>query len=324
VTVEPEPDGSRDPQIDLVAQVKWQGGGQQLIVEVKATLYPQMARLALGQLRTALEQHPQAYPVLAGPYVSPAVAEMCSAEGVGYLDLAGNCRLAFDGVFIERSGRPNPAPRRDHLKSLFAPQAQRVLRVLLVHPRRVWKLADLADEAHVSVGHVYNVKKLLLEQEWATDTEAGLALSHPGALLDTWAAHGQPRTAVVQAFALGEVSELEAAIAQACDQDGVLYALTEFSAAIRYAPMVRYVRAAAYMLGDVEPLMARLGAKEVGSGANLRLIVPRDDGVLYGAQAVDGVSVVAPPQAYLDLMALPGRGEEAAAAVREKVIEPAW
>jgi hypothetical protein len=324
VSIRDDAGALRDTGADLTAHVTWQGGERELVAQVKASIYPQTARLATAQLRAMVAQRPGAYPVLMGPYVSPAVAELCAAEGVGYVDLAGNCRLTFDGIFIERSGQPNPAARKDQLKSLFAPQAQRVLRVLLVHSRRRWRLAELAQEAGVSVGHVHNVKKLLVAHEWAENRRQGLTLTKPGALLDAWAERGQPRAAVVQAFALGEVSELEAAVAEACEGAGVPYALTEFSAAIRYAPMVRYVRAAAYVLGDAEPLMATLGAKEVDSGANVRLIVPRDDGVLYGSQAIDGVALVAPPQAYLDLVALPGRGEEAAAAVREKVMEPQW
>jgi len=65
--------------------------------------------------------------------------------------------------------------------------------------------------------------------------------------------------------------------------------------------------------------------KEVESGANLSLLVPADEGVLYGAQkAADGAQLVSPLQAYLDLKSYRGRGEEAAQAVFEQVLKPTW
>ncbi len=62
----------------------------------------------VNQLRLYLPTLPDAYGVFMAPYVSPKTAEICTKEGVGYIDLAGNCRLSFDGVFIERQGIPNP------------------------------------------------------------------------------------------------------------------------------------------------------------------------------------------------------------------------
>ena len=324
VTVVPAQNAGIDTRLDLVVQLLWQGCVNVLLVGLKSRLHPREARLAIAELREASVREPGGYPVLMAPFLSPAVAELCVAEGVGYADLAGNCRLCFDRVFIERVGHPNPAPRQNQLQSLFTPRAQCIVRVLLVHPGRAWKLLELATEAGVSVGHVHSVKELLVAQEWAATTVRGLVLTQPSALLEAWASHGPSPAATVQAFALGTVNELEHALATACEELGFPYALTEFSAAIRYAPMVRYVRAAAYVLGDLSAVLANMQAQEVTSGANLKLVRPRDEGVLYGSQTIDDLRVVAPVQTYVDLMGLSGRGTEAAAALRERMLEPSW
>jgi hypothetical protein len=61
-------------------------------------------------------------------------------------------------------------------------------------------------------------------------------------------------------------------------------------------------------------LVDRLRLKPVSSGANVTLIEPYDEGVLYGAREIERAPVVSPVQLYLDLTKTKGRGEEAASA----------
>jgi hypothetical protein len=53
---------------------------------------------------------------------------------VGFLDLEGNARLVFGGVFIERLVPGRPAVDRRELGSIFKPKAAQVLRVMLRAP----------------------------------------------------------------------------------------------------------------------------------------------------------------------------------------------
>ena len=91
--------------------------------------------------------------------------------------------------------------------------------------------------------------------------------------------------------------------------------------------MVRYQQPSVY-LHSVRPsvssikLMSRLGIKPVESGANLVALFTDDPGPLAGARTVEGIRVVSPLQAYLDLVHKPGRGEEAATSLFEKYIDP--
>ena len=88
------------------------------------------------------------------------------------------------------------------------------------------------------------------------------------------------------------------------------------------APAVRYHRATAYVVGDVDAIAEKLGLKQVSSGSNVTLIEPYDAGVFFGSRSLDGTPVVSPIQIYLDLMRIKGRGEEAAAAILEQCALP--
>jgi hypothetical protein len=233
--------------------------------------------------------------------------------------------LAFPRFYVEREGRPNPAPQRRDLRSLYAAKTTRVLRVLLVNPKKTWKLQPLAQEAGVSLGQVFNVKKLLAEREWIRTDDEGLRLTEPGQLLAEWAENYTFRRNTVRDFySMDSLAELENKFAAIGRDANARYALTGFSAAARLAPMVRYQRASAYVEGDLSAVANALGAKEVPSGANLTLLSPYDEGVFYGGKEAGGVQIVSPVQAYLDLIGYRGRGEEAATFLLEQVIQPQW
>ena len=125
--------------VDFVVTVELPDTHQTLLVEIKNSGQPRIARDAVNQLRVYLERFPGAYGILLAPYVSPATAKICKEAGIGYMDLAGNCRLSFDAVYIDVRGNPNPFSEKRELKSLFAPKAERVLRALLSLPTRVWE-----------------------------------------------------------------------------------------------------------------------------------------------------------------------------------------
>jgi hypothetical protein len=313
------------PRPAIMLTLKTPNGDQVMLVDVKGSGQPRIVRDAVNQLLRYQSETSGAYGVLVAPYISPQSARLCVENGIGYVDLAGNCRLSFGSVYVERDGKPNPAPQRRELRSLYAPRTTRVLRVLLQDSKKTWRLQPLAQEAGVSLGQAYNVKKLLADREWIRSEAGGLRLSDPGALLREWSQHYTYRKNVARDFyALDAPPEVERKLATACRDAAVPYAFTGFSAAARLAPMVRYQRVMAYISGDLTPVVTALGLKEVPSGVNVTLLSPYDDGVFYGAAEVDGLRIVAPVQVYLDMIGYRGRGEEAAAFLLEQVIERTW
>jgi hypothetical protein len=259
-----------------------------------------------------------------GPYLSPAAGDICLRDGVGYQDLAGNCRLAFGSVFIERQGFPNPESQRRDLRSLYSPKAERALRVLLAEPRRPWRMQALAEEARVSLGQAANVKKLLADREWIEVTPEGFLLREPEALLREWAGQYRQRSEIHECFSLLPVSEIERRLMELSAAQRVRAALTEFSAAGCLAPFVRYQRATAYWEGDRDSVVRSLELKRVPSGSNVRLLAPYDEGVFYGGMIIDGLPIVSPHQAYLDLQRAGLRSEEAAEELLARVLRRRW
>lgn len=318
-----EPHGPGGP--DAAITVDSPAGEQIILVEAKASGQPRLARDAINQLLRERDAFPNAYGVFGAPYISPQAAQICEQEGVGYVDLAGNCLLSFGQVYIRQEGKSNPFARKRDLRSLYSPKAERVLRVLLNDRRKTWKLEALAREAGVSLGQAHNVKKLLADREWIRTGPDGLWLREPEQLLREWADnYRDDRSRVHGFYSMKSPSEIEAELREFSAIEGVRFALTGFSGAARLAPFVRYQRAAAYVQGSIDSIARGMGAKEVTSGANLSLIEPYDEGVFYGARDIDGERVAAPIQIYLDLCAIRGRGEEAAQALLEQVIRPQW
>ena len=293
-----------------------------ILVEVKDNGQPRYAREAVTRLLLGLQRTDADYAVFVAPYISPRGAEICRENGIGYIDLAGNSYISFDSIFIQKEGKSNPFKRETHLRSLFSPKSERILRVLLNSAKARWKVAELAEEAGVSLGLVSNVKKLLEDQEWLGD---GLTLAEPDALLQAWTQnYAYTRNEVFSLYSLEEIPEIEARLDAYCRTNAVPFGFTGFSGAARYAPAVRYRQVMAFVDGEIEALSADLDLKPVDSGANVLILSPYDAGVLYGAAEVDGSQVVSPIQVYLDLVNYRGRGEEAAAAVYEQVLRKRW
>ncbi len=309
---------------DFQVDVRIKNRSLTILVEYKSSGQPRLARQAALQVKDWLAKGRGDYGVFAAPYISPESAAICKESGIGYLDLAGNCLLSFETIYVHREGKPNPDIQRRELRSLYSSKAERVLRVLLSRPQQNWKTEALAEAARVSFGQVANVKKFLADREWLASNGGGIRLNNPGAVLDEWAAQYRfGRNRIVDYYALSEVAECEYQLGGACQRQGIRYALTAFSAAARLAPAVRYQRAVAYVDGDLDSLTNSLGWKPVTSGANVSLLVPYDEGVFFDNREMDGMQLVTPIQIYLDLQNYRNRGQEAAQAIR-KGIEQSW
>jgi hypothetical protein len=127
-----------DQTVDVLVRFRM-GQGQEtktLICEIRSRGEPRYLREAITRLRELRAHLPSAYPIVAAPYVSPQSAALVRRNNCGYVDLVGNCYLAFDNVLIQKEGRPNTGLIRRPLKTLFAPRATRVVRALLVERER--------------------------------------------------------------------------------------------------------------------------------------------------------------------------------------------
>jgi hypothetical protein len=319
------PERSADRGIDLSGRFILRERAIPFALEVKRIGQPRFVREAVYQLLRYRSLNPAVYGIFAAPFVADEAAKLLHAEGMGYVDFSGNCRLCFDDVYVRQTGNENKFVRRQDLRSLFSPKSERVLRVLLTDPKRSWKVQDIAKQARVSLGQVSNVKRNLENREWVLRGEGGIRLSKPDRLLSEWKDNYDiGRSERRDYFTLDRIDQFEARFAEAMSRTKRKYALTAFSAAARFAPAVRYQRVYAYVTSALERVAQELELKPVESGANVTLIEPYDEGVYIGGADKAGASVASAVQSYLDLSQLRGRGEEAAEALLREAIRPTW
>jgi hypothetical protein len=310
---------------DFLVKIAVPEGEKYLIVEIKANGQPRLARGAVNQIQRYRDLFPDSYGVFLAPYISPKSGEICRQEGIGYLDLAGNCYLCFDGVYIEQEGRSNIFKEKRDLRSLYSPKAERILRVLLASPGKGWKVKELGKEAQVSIGQVSNVKKLLMDREWVEIGRNGFLVSEPEQLLKEWENnYSFRRNEILDFYSIKGPAQIELDLVESCNRENLKYAFTGFSGALRLAPAVRSQRAMAFLEELNESVIDQLALKKVNSGANVSLFIPYDEGVFYGTREINEAQVASPIQVYLDVRNFRGRGEEAAQVLFEKVIKPTW
>src|SRR3990170_5653474 len=151
---------------DLLGKVRLGEQEHTLVIEVSSLGQPRQIRAAVTRLREVRRELPGAHPVAAAVYIGPQSARILKGNNLGFIDLSGNCYLAFDNVLIEKEGKRNVRPSTRPLRSLFAPRATRVARVLLAEPGRAWRLEELAKAAEGRLGHAPNVGKRLAEGAW--------------------------------------------------------------------------------------------------------------------------------------------------------------
>jgi hypothetical protein len=307
---------------DILIHVDVSGQPHLLVCAVKSSGQPRYIRDAIYQLRSYIaELGEPATPVLIAPFLSSASRDLCTQNGVSFLDFEGNARIVFGTVFIERVCSNRPEPERREFKSLFSPKSAQVLRILLRDPKQVWKVVDLAGAAEVSLGHVSNVRTALLEREWAGIVQEGLQLTAPDALLDAWRSSYTPSVEQeLRFYTILHGSSFENSVREMFRSlpQKAKVALSSFSAAHWIAPFAR--TGTQYLYAEPEALKyieSKLRLTSSLKGENVVVSLPRDRGVFLDAyEPVPEIHCTSLVQTYLDLSVSGERGAEAAKHLR--------
>lgn len=202
---------------------------------------PRYVREATGALARFSAVGPfRAASCVIAPHLGRQGRELCIENHLSYLDYDGNCRFAFDGVYIERTTPAGERSTRRALRPAFSPKAARILHVLLSAPAREWRVQALADAAQVSIGQVSNVRRWLIDQEWAALGADGLRMVNAVSLLQAWRNTHEPLAGARLAFktplaGLALRDGVEDALRQANANGSAM--LASFSAAQWHEPM---------------------------------------------------------------------------------------
>jgi hypothetical protein len=314
----------RNQIADLLIKFRLGDQERSLLVEVRPLGQPRHIRATVTRLAELRRELPGAYPVAGAVYVSPQSARILRDHNLGYVDLSGNCYLAFDNVLIEKEGKRNLRPSTRPLRSLFAPRATRVVRALLAEPARAWRLEELAKAAQVSLGHSHNVVSRLEDLRWAErDGAQRIHLSKPADLLLGWCESYTYRANEITSYFVPErvTRKFMGEVARAATAEGRRYAFTLNAGLSLVAPQPRVPQVHCYLDGDPAPLAAALGLRPAAEADGaLHVLTPYDPGVFYGLVAKAGLNVVCLPQLYADLAHYERRGAEQAEHLRREAM----
>lgn len=177
----PAPNDWADARIRLAL-----GGWQQdFLVEVKAGLRP----ANLGPIVHRLARHKERA-LLVADHITPPMADTLKAQGLQFLDAAGNGYLKQPGVFVWVTGeRPEHRLADPRTRGrAFAPTGLKVLLALLCHPDLVNRpYRDIATVAGVAHGTVGWIMPELEPLGFVGKIQGKRRLLNPGTLLEQWA-----------------------------------------------------------------------------------------------------------------------------------------
>jgi hypothetical protein len=324
-----------DAGFDLLAMLPLPGGGKAaLCVECKNELRPSLFRQFADRKFSPVGNPKVVVRVLALPWVSPRIAELCVEHNWSWFDLAGNHRLDVPGLLhLQRTGgaplHKSPRPTAN----LSTPEAGRVIRALLLpdNAGMRWTQREMQNHCrpNVSLGLVNKVVRHLRDEAFIEESNDGFHLRDPLKLLFAWRdVYRFDRHERRGYFTLLQGMKLREALYR-FGLHAQLTAYASFSAAEFQAPHVRQPKTWLYVRQqDLSEFEEMVEAKPVDSGENIVVLIPDDEGIFYladGGVAGDmRLACTNEVQTYVDLWHSGGRGQEAAEALLEQRLKLQW
>lgn len=301
-------------------------GAVTFVVEWKASGTTAAISGAAEQIRRVAEELGQgAVPVVAVPFMGELGRSLCEEAGVSWIDLSGNASLSAPGLRVRIEGRPNQFKSPGRPSNVFASKSSRVSRWLLMHPGERMSQREIARATGLDEGFTSRVVRRL-EEDGLIDRAPNGAVrpSDPGLLLDAWRdGYDFSKHHVVRGHVPSRSGDaLVRLLAERFARSEVAYAATGLGAAWLLSRFAGF-RIATFYLEELPAtgVLEELSYREEDRGANLWLVLPKDDGVFQGASEVEGIRCVHPVQVYLDLKGHPERSSEAAEDLRAELLD---
>ena len=301
------------------------------VVEVKAQRVTNAA--AARQLADYARQIPgETHLLLIAQSTTEEARQLLEDAGVAVIDGLGNMRVELPGMFLWAEGRtpdaeagrvPGQPPVRLTGRAGVAAQ------VLLLGPRREWRVNDIAREAGISTALAHRVLARLERENLVAAEGAGPRrirhLTNPTALLDLWAEEMRDRKVrQVRAFRLARDPRTQAkTLSKALDGVNIEHTVTGPAGAAQLAPFITAIPVTDVWIAETTPLedaAAATGANIVNEGQNIVLRQAVGDEPLVFREKVDGIWTANRFRLFFDLRHDPRRGREQADRLREEVI----
>jgi hypothetical protein len=267
------------------------------------------------------------------------MAALCQEYEWSWFDLAGNCRLNIPGVLmIERVGHEPVRIHRRTGANLSTPEAGRIVRALLAPENAGQRWTQRHIVAHFSelatpipapsLALVNKIVQHLRDQGFVEPLpNRGFRVRDYEGLLQAWReVYRLDRHTRRGYFTLLQGKSLQEKLSSFDPKGHGRLAYAAFSAADFQAAHVRQPRTWLYLHSGLEnEFQAALETKVVDSGENLVVFIGDDISVFYRLEtAPTRLACTNVVQTYVDLAHIGGRGEEAAEALLQQRLKPAW
>ena len=164
---------------DVTFAVEWKAAGYAANV---GSAVRHLARLKGGK---GTRRRP-VVPLVAVPFMGETGQRLCAEAGVSWLDLSGNAWIDAPGRQIHILGHPNRFASVGRPANVFAPKSSRVVRVLLMEPRRVFAQAALVAASGVDKGRVSRLVRRLEVMGIAERVDGAIRVKDPNLALEAW------------------------------------------------------------------------------------------------------------------------------------------
>jgi hypothetical protein len=315
-------DDLRQPRVDAVVELL----GGTFIVEYKNSGAAAAISAAIDQVqRSASALGRPVIPLIVVPFMGPVGRRRCEEAQVAWLDLSGNARIFAPGIRVVIEGQPNQFKRRGRPFSVFAPKSGRIARWLLMHPGQPMTQREIARATGMDEGFTSRIVSRMEADDLVTrEPDGAIRPRDPDLLLDAWREdYDFSKHQIVRGHVAARSGEdALRQLAGVLQDEGMAYAATGLGAAWLMTRFAGFRLVTMYLSDAPSPeILKRLGFREEARGANVWLVVPKDDGVLHGSEQRDGVVCVHPVQVYLDLQDQPERAKEAADHLRTELLK---
>ncbi len=321
--------------IDVVLNAQFGKVPLRLFVEVKRSAYPRDVRDAAFQLKRYLPDFAMdrgAIAVLISDSISAAGREILRSEGIGYYDSGGSLFLRGSGIFV-LIDKPVGKTAERALASAFVGRRALALQAVWSMKRKAFGVNEIARRARVSAATASEAMTVLDRHDWVSSMGSGPSklrkLINPRAMLDAWSEHQRAAKApLVRRYfvPVSATAEIVDRLAQACNEEKCLYAITGEVAAQVHAPYLSGVSQVLCRLRSgpaTDLVLDRLDARPVRDGWNLGVLEATSDADFALAENINGVWFAGPLQTYLDLLQSGGRSRDMAEHLRAERLEMA-
>jgi hypothetical protein len=304
-------------------ELVFRSGGTTYVIEVKPRGDLLSAQAAAFQL-SRHAAHGRRVRLVVVPLMGQRSAAFLADHGISWLDLAGNADITAPGLRVRIMGKAGAPRTLGRPADPFAPRRARISHLLLLFPARRWRQQELADASGLDRGYVSRTIEVLVQ--------AGLVQRHAGGevgprdprlYFEAWRdAYRFSRHRIIAGH-VGARSgeELAIRLARHAEAASLDFALTALPAAFFLTRFGGFRLVTAFLAAEPDQAwLNELRFRPEPQGANLWLVIPKDEGVMLGTQVAQGIRCVSGVQASLDLKDHPERSDEADAAIRQRLM----